>query len=219
MAGHDFQLQRWRKITAGRHREPKIRGHILAAARCRWQADLGIWRWANGRRRRADHRLRRIGEKPRAFVYFPILQSYYPGVTLHVRVAGDPLAFVATAEKAVHELDADLPVFDVATLDWRINLNTTNRRLAGAFVGGFGILALILASVGVYGVLAYTTRQRTHEIGVRMALGGEPRDAFALVLRQGAKFVFAGVAIGLAASFALTRALSGELFGVTATTR
>jgi predicted permease len=135
-----------------------------------------------------------IGEKPRAFVYFPILQSYYPGVILHVRVAGDPLAFVATAEKAVHELDADLAVFDVATLDWRINLNTTNRRLAGAFVGGFGILALILASVGVYGVLAYTTRQRTHEIGVRMALGGEPRDVFALVLRQGAKLVFAGVA-------------------------
>jgi ABC-type antimicrobial peptide transport system permease subunit len=96
-------------------------------------------------------------------------------------------------------------------------LNTTNKRLAGTFVGGFGILALILASVGTYGVLAYTTRQRTHEIGVRMALGAKPGDAFGLVLRQGAKLVVAGVAIGLIVSLALTRALSSELFGVTAT--
>ena len=180
----------------------------------RIQAD-GIWRRVIGVARTTDYD--EIGEKPRSFVYFPILQNYYPGMTMHVRVAGDPLAFEPTVEKAIHELDADLPVFDAADLDWRINLNTTNQRLAGTFVGGFGILALILASVGIYGVLSYTTRQRTHEIGVRIALGAKPGDVFGLILRQGAKFVLAGVAIGLAASWLLTRVLSSELFGITAT--
>ncbi len=174
-----------------------------------------IWRTVIGVAQTSDYD--DLGENPRAFIYFPLLQDYVPGVALHVRVAGDPLAFVATAEKAIHELDSDLPIFDVATLNTRINLNTTNQRLAGTFVGAFGILALILASVGTYGVLAYTTRQRTHEIGVRMALGARPGDAFGLVLRQGAKLVLGGVAIGLLASLALTRALSSELFGVTAT--
>ncbi len=175
----------------------------------------GTWRTVVGIARTANYQ--NIGESPRAFVYLPLLQNYYPGVSVEVRVVGDPLAFVATAEQAVHELDADLPVYDPATFDSRVRLNTTNQRLAGAFVGIFGVLALILASVGIYGVLAYTTRQRTHEIGVRMALGGAPRDVFALVLRQGAKLVLAGVALGLAASLALTRALSSQLFGVTPT--
>ncbi len=158
-----------------------------------------------------------LGEDPKPFAYFPLLQEYVLAVWIHVRVVGDPMAFMATAENAVHELDPNLPISDIATLDTRISLNTTNKRLAGTFVGGFGILALILASVGTYGVLAYTTRQRTHEIGVRMALGAKPGDAFGLVLRQGAKLVVAGVAIGLIVSLALTRALSSELFGVTAT--
>jgi putative ABC transport system permease protein len=103
------------------------------------------------------------------------------------------------------------------TLDSRIQLNTTNDRIGGVFVGVFGILALVLAAVGVYGVLAYTTRQRTHELGIRIALGAEPRDIFGLVLRQGTILAILGVVIGLAASFALTRALSSQLFGVSAT--
>ena len=158
-----------------------------------------------------------LGQKPKPFVYFPLFQDYTPLVAIHLRVSGNPLAYVSAAENAVHSLDADLPLSDVATLQSRIELNTTTQRIGGIFVGGFGILALILAAVGVYGVLAYTTRQRTHELGIRMALGAEPRGIFAMVLRQGAMLAFVGVVIGLAASFVLTRALTNELFGVSPT--
>ena len=155
-----------------------------------------------------------VGEKPRPFVYLPLFQNYASGVAIHLRVAGNPLAYVGAAENAVHSLDADLPLSDINTLQSRIELSTTQQRIGGVFVGAFGLLALILAAVGVYGVLAYTTRQRTHELGIRMALGAEPRGIFALVLRQGAILAASGIAVGLALSFVLTRALAKVLFGI-----
>ena len=158
-----------------------------------------------------------IGQKPKPFAYFPIFQNYAPQAAIHLRVSGSPLAYVSAVQNAVHSLDADLPLFDLATLDSRIELSTTSDRIGGVFVGAFGFLALILAAVGVYGVLAYTTRQRTHELGIRMALGAEPHGIFALVLKQGAILAFLGIAIGLAASFVLTRALASQLFGVSST--
>ncbi|MFZ0640590.1 MAG: ABC transporter permease [Candidatus Acidiferrales bacterium] len=158
-----------------------------------------------------------LGQKPQPFFYLPLFQNYDRRIAIYARVAGDPLAFVSPVQDAVHSLDADLPLFDLTTLDSRIQLSTTTERLAGVFVGGFGVLALLLAGIGIYGVLAYTTRQRTHEIGIRMALGAEPRDVLRLVLRQGLMLALVGLAIGLAASFVLTRALSSQLFGVTAT--
>ena len=158
-----------------------------------------------------------LGENTKSFLYLPLTQSYYASVTIEARAFGNPLLLARSVEQAVHSLDADLPLFDLATLDSRIQLATTAQRMGGTFVGGFGIIALILAAIGIYGVLAYTTRQRTHEIGVRMALGAEPRNVFALVLAQGARLAVSGIAIGLSASFVLTRALSSELFGVSAT--
>lgn len=158
-----------------------------------------------------------LGQSPRPLVYLPVLQDYTSRVAIHVRVAGNPLDYVAPVQDAVHSLDADLPLFDLMTLESSIALNSTQSRIGGTFVGAFGILALILAAVGVYGVLAYTTRQRTHEIGIRMALGADPRSVFGLVLRQGALLAVLGIAIGLAASVLLTRALSSQLFGISAT--
>jgi len=155
-----------------------------------------------------------LGQKPTPFVYLPLFQDYSSRVAIHLRVAGNPLGYVSAAESAVHSLDADLPLSDVNTLQSRIELNSTTQRIGGVFVGAFGVLALILAAVGVYGVLAYTTRQRTHELGIRMALGAEPRGIFALVLRQGAVLAASGIAVGLALSFVLTRALANVLFGV-----
>ncbi|HEV2616875.1 MAG TPA: ABC transporter permease [Candidatus Acidoferrales bacterium] len=171
----------------------------------KWYAVVGVT---------ANFDIHDLGQNPKPFVYLPLFQDYTPQVAIHLRVAGNPLGYVTAAESAVHSLDADLPLSDVATLQSRIELNSTAQRIGGVFVGAFGVLALILAAVGVYGVLAYTMRQRTHELGIRMALGAEPRGIFALVLKQGAILAFAGIAIGLAASFVLTRALSRELFGV-----
>jgi predicted permease len=158
-----------------------------------------------------------LNQNPKPLVYLPLFQIYDSRAAIHARVAGNPLAYAPAVQNVIHEFDADLPLFDLMTLDSRIELNTTNDRIGGAFVGAFGILALLLAAIGVYGVLAYTTRQRTHELGIRIALGAEPRDVFGLVLSQGAILAVSGVVIGLAASFVLTRALSSTLFGISAT--
>jgi predicted permease len=160
-----------------------------------------------------------IGQKPEPFLYLPLFQDYERDVVIYARTSGDPLAVAGPVQDAVHSLDADLPLFNLTTLESRVELDTTTQRMGGVFVGGFGILALVLAGIGIYGVLAYTTRQRTHEIGIRMALGAEPRDVLRLVLRQGLTLALVGLAIGLGACFVLTRALAAadQLFGITAT--
>lgn len=158
-----------------------------------------------------------LNQKPKPLVYLPLFQTYNPAVAIHARVIGNPLAYAPAVQNAIHQLDADLALFDLFTLDSRIELNTTDARIGGVFVGLFGILALVLAAIGVYGVLAYTTRLRTHEIGIRIALGAEPRDVFGLILRNGAVLAASGIVIGLAASLVLTRALSSLLFSVSTT--
>ena len=110
-----------------------------------------------------------------------------------------------------------LVVYDVTTLETREQLASFVPRLAGTFVGAFGLLALVLAAVGIYGVTSYTTRQRTHEIGIRMALGAARQDILKLVLGQGLRLTLIGVGLGLAVSFGLTRFLSSQLLGVTST--
>jgi ABC-type antimicrobial peptide transport system permease subunit len=114
-------------------------------------------------------------------------------------------------------VNPDLVVFDVDSLAVSERLFNFPQRIAGTFVGAFGLLALILAAIGIYGVTAYTTRQRTHEIGIRMALGASKDDILRLVIGHGLRLTFIGVALGLAASFALTRYLSSLLLGVTST--
>jgi putative ABC transport system permease protein len=163
-----------------------------------------------------DSDYNQLGGPPSSLLYLPLGQDYAASVTIEARTFGNPLLFARPVEQAVHSLDADLPLFDLTTLESRIQLATATQRMGGAFVGGFGLVALLLAAVGIYGVLAYTTSQRTSEIGLRMALGAEPRDVLRLILAQGGRLALAGIAIGLGASFALTRALTSELFGVSA---
>jgi len=133
------------------------------------------------------------------------------------RTAGNPLSFGTTVGSTIHDLNADVLVFDVTTLELREQIASFGQRVAGTFVGAFGLLALVLAAVGIYGVTAYTTRQRTHEIGVRMALGASRDDILRLVLGHGLRLTLVGVVLGLAASLMLTRYLGSMLLGVTST--
>jgi predicted permease len=160
---------------------------------------------------------RRLVYAPEPVFFQPLYQRYRDLVTIHARVSGDPQAYAAAVERTVHELNADLPVFGVTTLKSSMQLGSIFERLAGTFAGVFGFLALILAAVGIYGVIAYTTRQRTHEIAIRIALGARRADVFWLVLGQGLLLTLTGLAAGIAVSLALTRYLKSVLFGVTAT--
>ena len=164
-----------------------------------------------------DSKVGTLTEKPTPFVYLPLSQVYRTTMIVHARVTGDPLAFGKTVERTIHELSGDLVVFDVTSLDFGEQLSTFPQRIAGTFVGAFGLLALVLGAVGIYGVTAYTTRQRTHEIGIRMALGANKEDILRLVLGHGLRLTFIGLGLGLVASFALTRYLSSLLLGVTST--
>ncbi len=164
-----------------------------------------------------DSKVNGLNEKPTPFLYLPQYQVYRATMIVLARTNGDPLAAGKTVEKTIHELNADLVVFDITSLDLREQIASFGQRVAGTFVGAFGLLALVLAAVGIYGVTSYTTRQRTHEIGIRMTLGASKRDVLRLVLGHGLRLTLIGVALGLAASFALTRFLTSLLLGVTST--
>ncbi len=160
---------------------------------------------------------RRLVYAPEPVFFQPLYQRYRDLVMIHARVSGDPQGYAAAVERTVHELNADLPVFGVTTLKSSMRLGSIFERVAGTFAGAFGLLALILAAVGIYGVIAYTTRQRTHEIAIRMAVGAQRADVFRLVLGQGLLLTLTGLAVGVAVSLALTRYLKSVLFGVTTT--
>jgi predicted permease len=164
-----------------------------------------------------DSKVNGLNEKPTPFLYLPLYQVYRATMIINARTTGDPLAFGKTVEKTIHELNADLVVFDITTLELREQIASFGQRVAGTFVGAFGLLALVLAAVGIYGVTAYTTRQRTHEIGIRMALGASKQDILRLVLGHGLRLTLIGVGLGLGFSFWLTRYLGSQLLGVTST--
>jgi predicted permease len=158
-----------------------------------------------------------LNEKPTPFVYLPLYQVYHSNMIINARVTGDPLLFAKTLERAVQELNSELVVFDVTPLEVREEFASFGQRVAGTFVGAFGLVALILAAIGIYAVTAYTTRQRTHEIGIRMTLGATQGDVLRLVLSRGARLMIYGITIGLVLAFVLTRFLDSLLLGVTST--
>ena len=158
-----------------------------------------------------------LNEKPMPFLYLPVTQVYKPGMTINARTAGNPLASARAVENAAHELNPDLVLFDETTVEFRDQFASFGQRVAGTFVGAFGLLALALAAIGIYGVTSYTARQRTHEIGIRVTLGARKQDVLRLVLGQGLRLVAIGVVVGLVLSLVLTRFLSSLLLGVTST--
>jgi len=158
-----------------------------------------------------------LNESPLPFLYLPVSQIYRTQMIINARTASDPLALAKTVENAVHNLNPDVLVFDETTVESRDQFASFGQRVAGTFVGAFGLLALTLAAIGIYGVIAFTTRQRTHEIGIRFALGATGQDVLRMVLGRGVRLTLTGVCLGLAISFLLTRFLKSLLLGVTST--
>ena len=138
------------------------------------------------------------------------------GVAVVLRTQGDPTAVMAEVRQTVHEIDPREVISDVRTMDEVVNSSFAARRLAMILLGIFAVLALALACVGIYGVISYLVGQRTHEIGIRMALGAQRRDILNLVLQEGAKMATVGAVIGIVASLGLTRLITKQLFGVSA---
>jgi putative ABC transport system permease protein len=148
-------------------------------------------------------------------IYRPLAQFPYSGMSLVVRGNGDPSAYAAPVRSAIKEIDRDLPVAQVRTMDELVAHSLGRTRLSTALFGLFGVLGLVLAAVGIYGVMSYTVQQRRHEIGVRIALGARPGEVVALVMRRGALLVAAGVAIGTTGGLVATKLMERLLFGVT----
>jgi putative ABC transport system permease protein len=159
-----------------------------------------------------------LADKTQPACYEPLAQAPPSFGFLIVKTdAADPLSLVSAVRNEVKSLDRELPVSNVRALEEHFALSVARPRFQATLVALFAALALILASVGIYGVMSYSVTQRTHEMGVRIALGAKSRDVLMLVARQGMTLTAIGVAIGLAASFALTRLMKTMLFGVSPT--
>jgi macrolide transport system ATP-binding/permease protein len=158
-----------------------------------------------------------ISEDPRPFVWTPMAQDYQSGGILTVRTKGNPEALIGSVRAQVQSLDANLPLFDVKTLTEHMKFALFPAKVAATVLGVFGLVALMLAAIGVYGITSYAVAQRTHEIGIRLALGAQLGDVLRLVLRHGLKLTIIGAAIGLFGAYLATRAITSVLYGVSAT--
>ncbi|HKY06125.1 MAG TPA: ABC transporter permease, partial [Blastocatellia bacterium] len=150
-------------------------------------------------------------------VFLPTAHEPARSFALIIRTKSEPHAFASTIEQTIRSLDKDLPVYGVRSMDQLLGNGIAQQRLMMVLLGGFAVLALVLAAVGIYGVMSYAVAQRTHEIGIRMAMGARPKDVLRLIVGQGMTLTVIGVSLGLASAFGLTRLMTKLLFGVSAT--
>jgi putative ABC transport system permease protein len=149
--------------------------------------------------------------------YLPHRQSPTSNVVLSVRTVAEPESMTTAVRGVIQSVDKELPVYSVRTMERMMADSTSQRRFATILLGVFALVALILASVGLFGVMSYTVAQRRHEIGIRMALGAQTLDVLELIIRQGMILVLTGVAIGLMAAFGLTRLMKAMSFDISET--
>jgi predicted permease len=181
-------------------RQVKLRGKVCAVA--------GVVR---------DAKFQTLDEKPTPAVYQAEEQMFDSSINFLVRTAGDPLAMSRAVESAIHAVDPQLPIYGQRSLETSIGTAYFGQRMGGSLLGAFGALALVLAAVGLYGVLVYGVTQRSREVGIRMAIGASRGDVLRLILWQGLRMTGIGLAIGLAVAVAVTRVMAGLLFGVSPT--
>jgi macrolide transport system ATP-binding/permease protein len=164
-----------------------------------------------------DGKYTSITESPRAVMFAPGAQWYRPDVVLTLKTASDPGAVVAALQAAVRHLDANIPLFDMRTIADHLEISVFVQRMVASLLGVFGMLAILLATVGLYGVIAALAAQRTPEIGMRMALGARAVDIVTMILKQASGMIGLGVVAGLIMAFAVTRLFKSLLVGVAAT--
>jgi len=174
-------------------------------AQARWLTIVGIV---------ADTRRGGVDRQPRAEVYYPLAQLPDRRMYVLVRTSGDPLALVRPAQAQVWAIDSNQPTASVRSVEAILADAQANRRFTTLLLGLFSVVALALAAIGIYGVIAYSTAQRVQEIGIRMALGASRTNVLTSVLKEAVVIGVVGLALGMAAALALTRFLSGLLFGV-----
>ncbi|HUJ31918.1 MAG TPA: ABC transporter permease [Candidatus Acidoferrum sp.] len=155
-----------------------------------------------------------LGEAPQAIVYFPLKQHYSAAAFLYVRTKGEPEKALPSIRSTVQSLAPSVPLLNVRTVGEVLLRSLSAPRLGAELLGGFGLLALVLAAIGTYGVMSYSVSQRSQEIGIRMALGAQPGDVLRLILANGLAMVCAGVVVGLGLSSLLARSMSALLYGI-----
>ena len=158
-----------------------------------------------------------IAEDARAFVWTALLQDYSNSATLVVRTDRDPSSMIAAVRNEVQAIDPNLPIFEVKTFEEHMRFALFPSRIAASVLGIFGMIALLLAAMGIYGITSYAVAQRTHEIGIRMALGATVSDVLKLMLSHGLKLTVIGVCFGLIGAYVVTGAITSLLYGVSAT--
>ncbi|MEP7013025.1 MAG: ABC transporter permease [Acidobacteriota bacterium] len=165
----------------------------------------------------ADGNYRTLEEAPRPHIYRALRQEYDGAMILLVRTTADPQRVIPQIREAVHRLDQDLPLYGVTTLREHVDASVLPARMAAILLGILGLLTLGLAGIGIYGVMAYSVGQRTHEIGIRVSVGAQQGDILKMLLVQGGRLVLIGIGIGIVLALALTRFASSLLYGVSST--
>jgi len=165
----------------------------------------------------ADVKTLRLDAEPGMVFYTPYAQFAWPGISITLRTAADPRSLLRSAPTQVYAIDRNLPVVNVQTAEELVEANISRQRQTMFLITGFAGAALLLAMIGLYGLMAYSVAQRTTEIGIRQAVGAQQADVLRMFLIEGLKLSVLGIAVGTAAAVAFTRLMSGLLFHISAT--